>query len=56
MCFSAGVALERHHRLDLAAKHLGVELERGFAVAVEGQVGVQLHDVLLCERVDERSP
>src|SRR6185369_1016727 len=38
-------AFEWHHRLDLAAEHLGVELECGFAVAVERQIRVQLHDV-----------
>src|SRR5688572_30039307 len=37
----------RNHRADLAAQALLVELERGSTIAVEDEIGVQLHRVLL---------
>jgi hypothetical protein len=36
-----------HHGDDLAAKDLGVGLERFLALTIEGQIGVHLHDALL---------
>jgi hypothetical protein len=39
--------LVAQHQLDLAAQHLLIELERRFAIAVEKQVGIDLHRLLL---------
>src|SRR6516165_8167216 len=38
----------RHHRDDLAAETPLIELERNFALTLEGQIRAQLHVVLLC--------
>jgi hypothetical protein len=45
-------ALMRHHCNDLAAEHLLIKLKRGFALAVEDQIGVQLHDACRCLRIE----
>jgi hypothetical protein len=40
-------ALIGQHRLDLGAQHFLVKLERGFAIAVVEQIGIDLHRWLL---------
>ena len=40
-------ATVRHHRDDLAAETPLIELERRFALAVKGQIRVQLRSVVL---------
>jgi hypothetical protein len=42
-----GGAFVRKHRFDPSAENLLVELERRLAVALEGEVGIQLHHALL---------
>src|SRR5262249_4766095 len=39
---------ECHHRLELAAERLLVELERRLARAIEGQIPIEIHAVLPC--------
>jgi hypothetical protein len=33
----------RNHRIDLSVERFRIELERGFAVSIEVQIGIDLH-------------
>src|SRR5688572_10396005 len=57
--FARGRLPERNHGLDLACEGLLIELERGLAIAIEFEVGVQLHAMrlLVCApTTSSRSP
>ena len=45
-------AFVRHHRHDFTAENLLVEFERRLALALERQIGVHLHALLLMLAVD----
>src|SRR5207237_1970095 len=44
------------HRFDLAAEHIRIIFERGFAIAVVEQIRIDLHDALLWLAVGEILP